>query len=176
MSWKCLLVDDEPLALEVLKKFIDDIEYLQVVDTCSNVFKAMEALQDQHVDLMFLDVHMPKVMGTTFLRTLKHPPKVIFTTAYKEYAVEAFELDAVDYLLKPISFERLLKAVNKLVKPNSKFEEQKILPDTASGFTYFRADRKMVKVYYHDIIFVESLKSRAALWLNFVNWCKSRHW
>jgi two-component system, LytTR family, response regulator len=158
MILKCLLVDDEPLALEVLKKYIANIEYLELVDTCPNAFKAMEVLKTQKVDLVFLDIHMPKIMGTTFLRTLQNPPRVIFTTAYKEYAVEAFDLDAVDYLLKPISFERLLKAVNKLVQPNGKHEEQRLLPETASGFTYFRADRKMVKIYYDDIIYVESLK------------------
>lgn len=158
MLWKCLLVDDEPLALDVLRKYIESIEYLEVVDTCSNAFKAMEMLKTRHVDLMFLDIHMPKLMGTTFLRTLQNPPKVIFTTAYKEYAVEAFDLDAVDYLLKPISFERLLKAVNKLVQPGLVKQEEKLLPETSSGFVYFRSERKMIKVFYDDILYVESLK------------------
>jgi DNA-binding LytR/AlgR family response regulator len=152
-------VDDEPLALEVLKKHIDNIDCLEVVAACSNALRAMDILGSQPVDLMFLDIHMPKIMGTTFLRSLPNPPKVIFTTAYKEHALEAFELDAVDYLLKPISFERLLKAVNKLVQPsNGKQDDQRGQSESANGFTYFRSDRKMVKVFYSEILYVESLK------------------
>jgi DNA-binding LytR/AlgR family response regulator len=158
MQWKCLLVDDEPLAIEVLKNHIDGIEYLKIVGSCNNAIKAAEFLQVNEVDLMFLDIQMPKLDGAAFLRTLSHPPKVIFTTAYKEYAVEAFELDVVDYLLKPISLERLLKAVNKATSVVSKQEELKPVSNNANGFIYFRSDRKMVKVFYHEIIYIESLK------------------
>jgi DNA-binding LytR/AlgR family response regulator len=115
MIWKCLLVDDEPLAIEVLEKHIETVEQLEVVGKCNNALKAREFLQHNPVDLIFLDIQMPKLTGTSFVRTLQHPPKIIFTTAYKEHAIDAFELDAVDYLLKPISLERFLRAVNKLL-------------------------------------------------------------
>lgn len=158
MKMHCLLVDDEPLALKVLENHIESIPHLHVAASCANAFAAMQVLQEQLIDLMFLDVQMPKLIGTSFLKTLRNPPKVIFTTAYKEYAVEAFELDAVDYLLKPVTLERLIKAVNKISKePMSALtEEQKILEP--EGFAYFRSDRKMIKVRYDDIIFIESMK------------------
>ena len=114
MIWKCLIVDDEPPALKVIKSYIDLVENLSIVALCSNAFQAMEILKKEKVDLLFLDIQMPKLTGIGFIKTLTHPPKIIFTTAYKEYAVDAFDLDAVDYLLKPISLERFLKAVNKI--------------------------------------------------------------
>jgi DNA-binding LytR/AlgR family response regulator len=158
MKTRCLLVDDEPLALNVLENHIESIPHLEIVASCTNAFAVMEILKQHAVDLMFLDIQMPKLIGTSFLRTLRNPPKVIFTTAYKEYAVEAFDLDAVDYLLKPVTLERLIKAVNKIsletmpVAP----DEQKILEQ--EGFVYFRSDRKMIKVKYDDILFIESMK------------------
>ncbi|MBC7826515.1 MAG: response regulator transcription factor [Chitinophagaceae bacterium] len=158
MKINCLLVDDEPLALKVLENHIESIPHLQVIASCANAFTAMQVLQVQLIDLMFLDVQLPTLMGTSFLKTLRNPPKVIFTTAYKEYAVEAFELDAVDYLLKPVTLERLIKAVNKISKEPIPVmsEEQKILEQ--EGFAYFRSDRKMIKVRYDDILFIESMK------------------
>jgi len=159
MVWKCLLVDDEPLAIEILEKHIATVDQLEVVGKCNNAFKAMEFLQNNSVDLMFLDIHMPKLTGTSFMRTLQNPPKVIFTTAYKEYAIDAFELDAVDYLLKPISLERFLRSVNKLTKTTfSRQEEIQVVPDVNTGFIYFRADRKMIKLFYDEILYIESIK------------------
>lgn len=159
MTWKCLLVDDEPLAIEVLKQHIDVVDQLEVAGTCNNAFKAMEFLQKNPVDLLFLDIQMPKLSGISLMRTLQKPPKVIFTTAYKEYALDAFELDAVDYLLKPISLERFLRAVNKLIKTTLK-NPAEALPQAEhqEGFIYFRADRKMVKLFYHEILYIESIK------------------
>lgn len=159
MIWKCLLVDDEPLAIGVLEKYIDALDQLQVVGTCRNAFKAMEFLQKNPVDLIFLDIHMPQLSGTSFVRTLQNPPKIIFTTAYKEHAIDAFELDAVDYLLKPISLERFIKAVNKLTKTTfTTPEEMPVIPEITSGFIYFRSDRKMVKLFYDEILYIESIK------------------
>jgi DNA-binding LytR/AlgR family response regulator len=159
MTWKCLLVDDEPLAIEVLEKYIEAVDQLQVVGTCRNAFQAMEFLQKNPVDLIFLDIHMPKLTGTSFVRTLQHPPKIIFTTAYKEHAIDAFELDAVDYLLKPISLERFLRAVNKLTQTTFTHpEEISVITEAASGFIYFRSDRKMVKLFYDEILYIESIK------------------
>ena len=159
MIWKCLLVDDEPLAIEVLQKHIDTVDQLEVAGTCNNAFKAMEFLQHHQVDLIFLDIHMPKLTGTSFVRTLHNPPKIIFTTAYKEYAIDAFELDAVDYLLKPISLERFLRAVNKVTNATTTHvDDVQISPVPNTGFIYFRAERKMIKLFYDEILFIESLK------------------
>ena len=159
MIWKCLLVDDEPLAIEVLEKHIDTVEQLEVVGKCNNAFKAMEFLQKNPVDLIFLDIQMPKLSGISFVRTLHNPPKIIFTTAFKEYAIDAFELDGVDYLLKPISLERFLRAVNKLTKTTlTNPEENQKMPEVNSGFIYFRADRKMIKLFYDEILYIESIK------------------
>jgi len=158
MRTRCLLVDDEPLALKVLENHIESIPHLEIVCSCANAFAAMDVLKQQQIDLMFLDIQMPKLIGTSFLRTLRNRPKVIFTTAYKEYAVEAFDLDAVDYLLKPVTLERLIKAVNKITIETMPVvpDEQKIVEQ--EGFAYFRSDRKMVKVKYDDILFIESMK------------------
>ena len=159
---RCLIIDDEPLAREILRQHVDGVEALELAGLCSNAVEAISFLQQHIVDLLFLDIQMPQLLGTNFIRTLKNPPKVIFTTAYRKYAVEGFELDAVDYILKPISFERFLKAVNKVLQLKAVPE---ILPstkekniETNSLFLYFRADRKMVKVFYHEILFIESLK------------------
>ncbi len=157
MIWNCLLVDDEPPALKILEKYIAMVEQLEIAGKCSNAFEAMDILQKKKVDLIFLDIQMPKLAGTNFLKTLQYPPKVIFTTAYKEYASDAFELDAVDYLVKPISLERFLKAVNKLIHTGIILEEKTVLP-MAPGFLYFRSERKMIKVFLDEILYVESLK------------------
>src|SRR6187401_3638690 len=148
---KCLAVDDEPLALSVLQKYIASIPALELVGSCANAVQALEKLQQHPIDLLFLDIQMPQIMGTDFIRTLKKSPKVIFTTAYRKYAVEGFELDAVDYLLKPIFFDRFLKAVNKVLQtdiqvPDSTFQTTDNLSESASTCLYVRADRKMVKV------------------------------
>ena len=109
MTIHCLIVDDEPLAIDVLVSHISNIPGLEIVGTCQNAFEAMEILKQKPVDLLFLDVRMPKLMGHEFYRTLRNPPKVIFTTAHKEFAVDAFDLEAVDYLMKPITMERLIR-------------------------------------------------------------------
>jgi DNA-binding LytR/AlgR family response regulator len=160
MLLKCLIADDEPPALQVLEKYITSMPYLQLVASCSNAFRAMEVLQKEKIDLLFLDIQMPKLSGISLIKSLQYPPKVIFTTAYKEYAVEAFEINAVDYLLKPVSFERFLKSVNKVLHPSltSINEPEEPVITTMPGFLYFRADRKMVKVFLDDVIYVESLK------------------
>ena len=159
MKLRCLLVDDEPPALEVLESYVREVAHLELVATCGNALEAFGILQAQPVDLLFLDIKMPKMLGTDFLRSLRHPPQVIFTTAYREYAHEGFELDAVDYLLKPVSLERFLKAVAKAGKagapPTPPEPAYAANPD---AFLYFRIDRKMVKVVLRDILYVEGLK------------------
>ena len=159
----CLIIDDEPLAREILKQHIAGVEALELTGTCSNAVEAISFLKEHPVDLLFLDIQMPQLLGTNFIRTLKNAPKVIFTTAYRKYAVEGFELDAVDYILKPISFERFLKAVNKVLQMNFTAEHVSATTkenhtEPANSFLYFRADRKMVKIFFHDILFIEALK------------------
>jgi DNA-binding LytR/AlgR family response regulator len=159
----CLVVDDEPPALDVLKKYIESIPSLDLVGICGNAVEALAIIQQQPIDILFLDIQMPQILGTDFIRTLINPPKIIFTTAYRKYAVEGFDLDAVDYLLKPISFERFLKAVNKILKTSLK---QTSYPDGVSAgenetnntHIHFRADRKILKVAMADILYFESLK------------------
>ena len=145
----CLAVDDEPLALSILKKYIGSVESLELAVSCENAVQALELLQKYPIDLIFLDIQMPQIMGTDFIRTLKNAPKIIFTTAFRKYAIEGFELDAVDYLLKPISFERFLKAVNKVLQTNFNTPDSANLlndavSDSSPGCLYFRVDRKMV--------------------------------
>jgi DNA-binding LytR/AlgR family response regulator len=160
---RCVIVDDEPPAIEVLRKYIEAVSNLELTDSCSNAIEAIGVLQHKTIDLMFLDIQMPQLLGTDFVRTLKNPPKIIFTTAYRKFAVEGFELDAVDYLLKPISFERFLKAVNKVLHTsiplsNPAFPFQNSEKEPTENFLYFRTDRKMVKVFLNEILYVESLK------------------
>jgi len=161
---RCLIIDDEPPAREILKQHIGGVEALELTGSCKNAVEAISFLKQHPVDLLFLDIEMPQLLGTNFLRTLKNPPKVIFTTAYRKYAVEGFELDAVDYILKPISLERFLKAVNKVLQINLHAVAEPLSSLKENGaeannlFLYFRADRKMVKVFFHEILFIESLK------------------
>jgi DNA-binding LytR/AlgR family response regulator len=157
----CLAVDDEPPALDVLENHIRCVPALTLVGTCNNALEAMEKLQIQPVNLIFLDIQMPQILGTDFIRTLKNPPKIIFTTAYRKFAIEGFELNAVDYLLKPISFERFLRAVNKVMDTslvpadNAGSEPAK---EHSPEFLYFRSNRKMVKVSVNEVLYIESLK------------------
>jgi len=156
----CLAVDDEPPALDVVTRHIAAIPSLRLAGTCVNAVQALAMLQQQNIDLLFLDIQMPQILGTQFLRTLKNPPKVIFTTAFRKFAVEGFELDAVDYLLKPITFERFLKAVNKVMDlPMQDAPAASVKNETTNDrFIHLRADRKVQKIALDDIIYIESLK------------------
>jgi DNA-binding LytR/AlgR family response regulator len=159
----CLVIDDEPLAREILKQHITGVESLELVGTCSNAVEAFSFLKNHTIDLLFLDIQMPQLLGTHFIRTLKSTPKVIFTTAYRKYAVEGFELDAVDYLLKPITFERFLKAVSKVLQSNlppvqAPVHTKENHTEQGNLFLYFRVDKKMVKVFFNEILFIEALK------------------
>ena len=160
----CLAVDDEPPALQVIEKYIAALPVLELKASVNNAVDALSILQHYKIDLIFLDIQMPQLLGTDFMHSLINPPKVIFTTAFRKYAVDGFELDAVDYLLKPISFERFLKAVNKVMRLNITsteidllFKPSQITKNT-DAFIYLRADRKNIKVNFDDILFIESLK------------------
>jgi DNA-binding LytR/AlgR family response regulator len=163
MKLRCLIVDDEPPALDVLELYIGAVGDLEIAARCENALQAFQVLQRQPIDLMFLDITMPKLLGTDFLRTLRNPPPVIFTTAYAEYALDSYELDVVDYLLKPIPFDRFLRAVGKVLKTAdtpraASLYEKEPAQSTGEGFLFFRADRKLVKVVTGDILYIESLK------------------
>lgn len=158
---RCLIIDDEPPAREIIARYIQQVPMLELAGECANAIQALTFLQETKVDLLFLDIRMPQLNGNDFLKTMRHPPKVIFTTAYPDYALEGYELDVVDYLLKPIPFDRFLKAVNKTVALAPEYEASTpVIQEQASAapFVYFRADRKMVKVLLQDIFYIESMK------------------
>jgi DNA-binding LytR/AlgR family response regulator len=158
MGVRCIIVDDEPLAIEILESYVKKVEQLQLVGTFRNAVAAFTFLQQHSVDLIFLDIQMPKLSGIDFLKTLQQPPKVIFTTAFRDYAVQGFELEIVDYLLKPIPFERFLKAVAKVLhQPASQVAPaiKEVAPD---NYVYFKVDKKMIKTKMADVLFIESIK------------------
>jgi DNA-binding LytR/AlgR family response regulator len=160
MSYKCLIIDDEPLALDVLESYIEVVPNLELAGRCMNALEALKLLHATPVDIIFLDIQMPQLTGTELLRSMHAPPKVIFTTAHKEYASEAFDLNAVDYLLKPISLQRFIKAINKIdgkTENNSALFLQQPKP-ASQPFLYFKSERKMVKVLLDEIVYIESLK------------------
>lgn len=160
---KCVLVDDEPLALDVLESYIKRVDGLELTARCDNAMKAFEVLRNQNVDLIFLDIQMPKLNGIDFLKTLQNPPKVIFTTAYRDYAIEAFDLDAVDYLLKPIPFGRFLKALSKAFGQiqsanQNTISSEEYEPYITTDTLIVKSDKKMIKINLKEIIYIESLK------------------
>ena len=167
-----IIVDDEPLALDVLETYIEKIPDLNLITKCSNALEANAALKEHDIDLMFLDIQMPQLTGVDFLRTLAKPPKVIFTTAYANYAVEGFELNAVDYLLKPISLDRFMKAVNKAqeqisLEKNGGTATSVVTPtNDDEDFIFVKADKKLIKVNYDDIVYIEGLKDYVIIRLN----------
>ncbi len=157
-----IIVDDEPLAQDVLETYIQRLPGLNLVQKCNNALEANEALKNHKVDLMFLDIQMPQLTGTDFLKTLSDPPLVVFTTAYPNFAVEGFELNALDYLLKPIAFERFVKAVNKAADQLSlQHREPAVVPASEAethDFIFVKADKKLVKINFDEVVYIEGLK------------------
>ena len=152
MLYNCLVVDDELPARKVLVKYIDRVPFLHLIDDSENAFQAMEILNNRQIDLLFLDIEMPKLSGLDFLKSLSKRPHVILTTAYREFALDGFDLNVTDYLLKPISFERFLVAVNKVKSITSQSDTLQHTP-----FTFFKSGKKSFQVYYDDILFIEGL-------------------
>lgn len=167
-KFRCLIVDDEPPALEILRTYISATPLLELSGECSHAMAAFEFLQQHPVDLIFLDVQMPRLLGTELLKTLPNPPKTIFTTAYRDYAVDGFELGAIDYLLKPYSFDRFLRAVHKALDMEQRVHplNKESITTRTDRFLYVRADRKMVKVMVDDIQYIESLKDYVRIIVN----------
>lgn len=156
---QCIIVEDEPLAMEVLVDYIGQVPFLELVDTYPDALYALEGLKRHSVDVLFLDIHLPKLKGLDFLKTLSQRPQVILTTAYYQYALESYELAVVDYLLKPIDFNRFLIAANKLDRKEEvgahRFRSE---PQTSDDFIFLPTNKKMVKMYFADVLYIESLK------------------
>lgn len=156
----CLVIDDEPVARKGIARYVEQTPFLSLSGTCKGAIEANEFLRRQKVDLLFLDIQMPDLTGTDFLRSLDHPPVAIFTTAYREYAIEGFELNALDYLVKPISFQRFLKAANKaqahfdLLRRPANTEK----PQAASDHFFIKSDGQFIKIMLDDVLYFESEK------------------
>lgn len=157
MKIKCMIVDDEPLALDVLEVYINKYDDLELCCKASNALEASELLKSHHPDVMFLDIHMPEIDGITFFKQLKNPPLVVFTTAFSEYAITGFELNAIDYLLKPIAPDRFEKAVNKVKEYYQiKQQGQDLSSEIEDESIFIKANSKQVKVHFSDILYVEA--------------------
>ena len=157
----CLIVDDEPLARNLITDYVHKVPYLNLVEVCSSPMRAIEILRSQPIDLLFLDIQMPDITGISLLKALQNKPMVILTTAYSEYALEGYELDVVDYLLKPITFERFLRAVEKASQRKPPAPEQVQAPvviDPTQPFVFVKDGTKLVKIRWEDILYVEGLK------------------
>ncbi|MDM8161605.1 LytTR family DNA-binding domain-containing protein [Labilibaculum sp. K2S] len=162
MNINCIIVDDEIHARKVLEKYIQDIPHITLVKSCKNALEAMEVLRNSSVDAMFLDINMPKLSGLSFLESLMNPPLVVITTAYREYAVDAYELNVIDYLHKPIPFPRFIKAISKIeeklqLKGNLQTAAQDNTTDTSQNFIFIKADKKTIKLNFEDIKYIEGL-------------------
>ena len=159
--YKCIIIDDEPIAIRVIRNHLSVFNNFEIVAECANAPEAMPIISENKIDLIFCDIQMPQITGVDFVRSLAHPPKVIFTTAYRDYAIEAFELNVVDYLLKPVSFERFTKAINNFLEAETTHvpatqktdSEKKDAPD----YIFLKADKKHYKVNLNDILYFESL-------------------
>lgn len=162
MKTRVLIVDDEPYAIEIIEGYLAKFTEMELVGKCGDAIQAFQLLQQKPVDLMFLDIQMPGIKGTDLLRSLKNPPKVIFTTAYSEYALEGFELNAIDYLLKPIPFERFMRAIDKVYQMHDHKSKTTITHEAPvsdhESFIYLKVERKTVKVNINDILWIESLR------------------
>lgn len=168
MRVKCLIIDDEPLAIDVIRNYLTQIPQMELVGTFENPIDAIEFMQKQPVDLIFLDIEMPLMTGIDFVKSMHHAPKVIFITAYRNYAIESYELDVVDYLLKPISFTRFFKAVNKF-KSLSQQSSPTPLPEekaVQNDHLYVNTNKKFVKIHFKDILYIESLKDYVQIHLS----------
>ncbi len=150
---RCLIIDDEPLARQLMESHVRQVKSLHLVASCETAIEAFEILHRESIDLLFLDIQMPGITGLNFLKSLKNPPEVIFTTAYMEYAVEAFELEAVDYILKPVTFERFMKAVQKIGSAKEPTQHQ---PATGSEEAIFiKVNKRLVRIAFPDIVYIE---------------------
>jgi DNA-binding LytR/AlgR family response regulator len=161
---QCIIIDDEPLARKGLKEYIADVDFLHLAGEFEDPLKAMNILGEGSVQLIFLDIQMPKITGIEFFKSLQHAPPVIFSTAYPQYALDGFDLNAIDYLVKPVSFDRFLKAVMK-VKEYYEVRQQNITASSGQkeDFFFIKADNKLVKIFFEEVLFVEALQNYVAI-------------
>ncbi len=161
MKIRCLIIDDEPLAQRVIERYAEKISFIEIVCKCNNAIEAIEMLHNQKIDVIFLDINMPRLTGMEFLKSLKSPPLVIITTAYAEYAVQGFDMNVVDYLMKPFSFERFLKAIQKteglLDKAGSLPQQIQEAENAGEDFIFIKSSRKTYKIHLKDILYIEAL-------------------
>ncbi|SIO36534.1 LytR/AlgR family response regulator transcription factor [Chitinophaga niabensis] len=165
MTIRTLIVDDEPHAVDIIKRYAANVPGIEIVATCNNAIQAFQLIQNTKIDLIFLDIKMPGLSGTDLVRSLKSPPLVIFTTAYQEYALDGFDLNAIDYLVKPIPLNRFLRAIDKVMQfingDKNRTDTQELKPapiEPANHFLYLRIDRRLIKVNTQDILWIESVK------------------
>lgn len=158
MALKVIVVDDEPLAINVLKNYIEKVKELQLIETFSNAIEAQSYLQNESVDIIFLDINMPILNGLDFLKSIKIEPHVIITTAHEKYAIQSYELEVIDYLVKPIPFPRFLKSINRILKLRQSLEGEHKLPSTRSHIFVKVDKKKLQKIYLDEIAVIESLK------------------
>lgn len=158
MIINCIVIDDEPLARKGLKEYIADVDFLDLAAEFDNPLQATEFISNGQTQLLFLDIQMPKITGLDFFRSLQHPPPVIFTTAYPQYALEGFEVNALDYLVKPVSFDRFLKAVLK-AKEYYEVRDKNVADAAASEYFFIKADNKLVRILFDEVLFVEALQN-----------------
>lgn len=163
MKLNCLIIDDEPLARKGLEEHVKEIDFLHCVASCENALKAASYLNEQKIDLIYLDIHMPKLSGIDFLKSLKHPPLTIITTAYSNYALEGYSLDIIDYLVKPITFERFLKASQKAFEFFQLKSRAENNSAPAVDYFFVRCDRKFEKVFFQDVSYVEGMQNYAVI-------------
>jgi DNA-binding LytR/AlgR family response regulator len=161
MKIKCLIIDDEPLAQRVIERYIQEVSSIELVQKCDNALDAIEILKEQQIDLIFLDINLPKLTGLEFLRSLKNPPLVIITTAYPEFAIQGYELDVVDYMMKPFSMERFMKAVQKvhdILKPRERAFPEKVSGEPQEDhYIFIKSSKKTYRINLNDILYIEAL-------------------
>ena len=159
MKIKCLIIDDEPLAINVIKSYIEQIEDLELINTFSNSIEGLNFLKNNTIDVIFLDINMPVLDGINFIKSLENPPLLIITSAYDQFAIETYELDVLDYLVKPIEFPRLMKAVNKINKRLNNTTKAPLETNKENAFIFVKIDKKkMKKIFLNEILVIESLK------------------
>ena len=159
----CIIIDDEPLARKGLKEYIAEVDFLDLNGEYNEPLKAVKQITDGSIQLIFLDIQMPRITGLDFLKSIKQPPPVIFTTAYPQYALEGFELNALDYLVKPVSFDRFLKAVLKVKEFYEVRQKNKSVPQASEEYFFIKADNKLVRILHDEILFIEALQNYIAV-------------
>ena len=162
----CVIVDDEPIAREILESFIDKTPNLELISSCKNAMEALQVAQTENIDLFFLDINIPEITGLSLAKIINNKSQIIFTTAYRDYAVDGFNLSVIDYLLKPIAFDRFLQAIQKVTEPTNSNMKVSTENDNKKDFMFVRADRKMVKINFKDILYIESLGDYVKVFTN----------